>query len=297
MSLLTSAPISGLAVELLRRSLVLPATVLRVPGGEYGGPSGGTITVRVPVPRTSRKQAAAGDAITYDAVAEVGVTVTVEHLYDATHITDEDLSLSLQNFGRQILMPQVAAVAEGAEDELSSAMNALTADASIEWAAAADPDADKGTVLSIREQLTTNKVPAGNRYLAVAPDIATRLLDVPTFVETDKRGSATALEAATIGTVFGLTVVESAAITAGTGIGYHGSAFALASLAPTAPGGGADSTTATEAGLSLRALLAFDVDHLQTASVVSAFAGAAVVPEDQAGTTIKRAIKVDTAAA
>ena len=292
--MLTSAPISRLAVALLRRQLVLAGTVLRVPGGEYAGPSGGTVTVRVPVPRQARVQTA-GNQITYDPVDEVSLDVVVKHLYNACHVTDEDLTLSLENFGQQVLAPAVAAVAEGAEDELVTVMNALTADGTIEWAATSSSDADKATVLAIRQRLTESGCPAGNRYVAVAPDIATRLLSIDSFVEADKRGSTTALSQAIIGQVYGLTFVESAGITDGTAIAYHQSGFALASLSPVAPGGGADSTTAQDGGLSVRHLLAFDVDFLSLASVVSAFAGAAVVDEDDgASVDIVRALKVDT---
>lgn len=296
MSLLTSAPISALAVELLRRSLVLVGTATRVPAGEYSGPSGGTVTLAVPTPRTARQQATRAAAITYDQLAEVGVDVTVEHWYDGALISDEELSLDIRGFGSQVLRPQIESVARAAEGQLAAVMNGLTADAAIKWALTPTPDADTATVLAIREQLTVNEAPAGERYVAVAPDIATRLLSVPGFVEADKRGDATALTQAIIGQVYGLTFVESPAISDGTAVAYHRSGFAFATMTPAAPGGGADSTTANEGGVSLRHVLAFDPGHLATASVVSVFTGAAVVPEDQAGTTIKRAIRVATSA-
>jgi len=277
---LTSAPISALAVELLRRQLVLVGTVTRVPAGEYSGPSGGTVTLSVPSPRTARKQSTRAASITYDQLAEVGVDVTVEHFYDGALISDEELSLDIRSFGVQVLRPQVESVARAAEDQLADVMNGLTADTTIEWAASADPDDDKATVLAIREQLTVNEAPAGERYVAVAPDIATRILAVPGFVEADKRGSTTALDQAIIGTVYGLTFVESAGIDDGTAIAYHRSGLAFGSATPAAPGGGADSTTATEGDVSLRHVLAFDPGHLATASVVSVFAGAAVVDEN-----------------
>lgn len=296
MALLTSKPISELGIALLVRSLVLVRTVARIPGGEYAGPSGGTVTLRVPQPRTAETQAVPGAAITYAAIGEESVDVTVSHLYDATLISDEDLSLSLQSFGTQVLLPQVASVAQAAEDKLAAKMNALVADATIEWAAASTVDADTATVLAIREKLTTNDVPAGNRYVACAPDITTRLLSIPTFVQASARGDGgTALESAVVGSVYGMTFVESNAIDAGTAIGYHSSGFAFGSMPPVAPGGGADSSNAEDGGVALRHVVAFDVNHLSTASVISVFAGASVVSED-GGATIKRALKIGTAA-
>lgn len=277
MTLLTSAPISALAVELLTRQLVLVNTVTKVPSGEYRGPSGGTVTLSVPSPRTAREQATRAAQITYDQLIEVGVDVTVRHFYDGALISDEELSLDLRAFGAQVLRPQVESVARAAEDQLADVMNGLTADASIEWAATASADADKQTVLAIREQLTRNDAPPSNRWVACAPDITTRLLDIPGFVEADKRGSSSALESAEVGQVYGLRFIESAAIDAGTALAYHRSGFAFGTLAPKDPGGGADSTTANEGGVTLRHILAFDPGHLATASVVSVFAGAAVV--------------------
>ena len=294
MALLTSAPISQLGIELLVRSLVLVRTVARIPSNEYSGPSGGTVTLRVPHPRTARTQAAPGNAITYDAVDESGVDVTVSHHYDATLVSDEELSLELESFGTQVLLPQVASVAQAAEDLLAAEMNGLTASGDAAFAMSPDVDDDRETILAIREQLTLNDVPAGNRYVACAPDITTRLLTIPEFVRAAYRGDGgDALASAVVGEVYGLTFVESNAIDTGVAVAYHSSGFAFGSMPPVAPGGGADSSNAEAGGVALRHILAFDPGHLSTASAVSIFAGASVVTED-GGSTIKRALKVVT---
>lgn len=83
------------------------------------------------------------------------MNVRVRHFYDAAILADGDMTLTLENFGRQVLLPQTAAIAEAGEDQLANVMNALAADADIEWALNPDPDADKAaTMLAIREQLT-----------------------------------------------------------------------------------------------------------------------------------------------
>lgn len=296
--MLTSARISGLAIELLRRMIVLPATVVRVPGAEYAGPSGGTVTLSVPQPRVAKEQDEPGKAITYTAISEIGVDVTLKHLYDATHVTDEDLSLSLVDFGRQVLRPQISAVAIGAENQVAAAMNGLEEDEAIEFAKAASDEDTENVILEAREELSANGVPLDGRYFAVSSAIATRLLKVDNFVRADARGDGgTALESATLGTLYGFNFVESPALTAGTAVAYHSSGFGLGALAPVPPGGGADSNTAAEGGLSLRHVLAFDVDHLSTASVVSTFAGCSAVTEDAEGEEVKRAIRIGTAVA
>lgn len=293
MSLLTSAPISKLAVALLRRQIVLPATVARIPGDEYRGPSGGTVTLRVPQPRTAKEQSTPGATIDLADINEVGVDVQVKHFYDGTLITDEDLSLSIESFGRQVLMPQVAAVAEAAEGEIADVLNGLEETGEVAWPD--DPDDVESTetaVLVAREILTSNGAPAGDRYLAAAPDVITKLLRVDKFTAADQRGGSTALDEATVGMIYGLRVVESPALDPGSAVAYHRSAIAFGNLPPSPPGGGADSSTAEEGGVVLRHVLAFDATKLSTVSVVSVFAGASVVSEDEAGDEVKRAVRI-----
>jgi hypothetical protein len=293
MSVLSSPAISSLAVALLNRQLVLPNTVSRVPGAEYSGPSGGQVVVRVPHVREAKEQTVAGEVIDFDGVDETPITTTVRHLYDATRIDAEDLTLNVESFGKQILAPQVASVATGAEDVLAGAMNGLDEDSEVTWGDDPDdPEADIATLLAIREKLTTNDVPAGNRFLAVSPSIATRLLGTGRFVEADARGSSTALTEAVLGRLYGLTVVESNAINEGTSVGYHTGAFAFASFPPASPLDGTSSSTAEDGGVALRATQAYLADRLSNASVVHTFVGAVVVSEDEEGEIVKRAIRV-----
>jgi N4-gp56 family major capsid protein len=287
MALLTSQQVSSLSVGLLSRSLVLPNTVSRIPGNEFSGMNGDTITVRTSVPGTAREQATPGATITYDAISEVGVDVTLSHLYHATRVTDEMLTYELVDFGAQVSAVQMDAVARGAEDELADVMNGLASDADF---AASPSDADTiGTLLEARQLLGEANVPAGDRFLAVSSDIATRLLTVEGFRSVEQAGSATALRDATVGRLYGFTIVESNALDAGTAVAYHRSGFVFANRAPVVPRGASDSATATVGGVSLRHIFQYQPDILSDASVVSTFAGAAVVDAN-------RVVKITTAA-
>lgn len=281
MALLTAVPIGQLAIELLRRQVVLPALVSRVGSADYVG-SGGKVTLRVPVPRTAREQETPGSQIDFDTMEEESVDVTLKHWYDATILTDEDLTLSLVDYGRQVLAPQVASVAEAAENELADVMGGLTPDDEIVWAADADVVEDEDTLLAIRERLSDNKVPGTGRAVAVATDIATRLLRNPKFSRADARGSAgiTALESATLGVLYGMQVVESTALDKGIAVGFHKSAFAYGNRAPVVPDS-VKGASVSDSGLALRVIRAFNPNTLSTASVTSVFAGAAVVEDDE----------------
>lgn len=300
MAVLTAQGIANVAIPLLTRSLVLPRTVTMVPATGFTGPNGETVTVRVRKPRTARTQASAGAAITYDDQNEIPVDVTLGHLYDAYHVTDEDLSYTLEDFASQITAPQVASVAEGAEDTLYTAMNGLAADASFALTAtSADTD---DALKTARETLSTNQVPASSRWLACAPDIISRLLDVDKFVRADALGDgqSSALRDAVIGRIYGFNVVEAVGLTAGTAVAYHQSGFVFATKRPADPRGANSTATATAEGVTMRQIFQYDPDVLSDASVLSTFAGAAAVFEDGTGadgTDNDRFYKLDTATA
>lgn len=300
MAVLTAQGIANVAIPLLSRSLVLPRTVTMVPAAGFTGPNGETVTIRVRKPRTARTQAAAGAAITYDDQNEIPVDVSLSHLYDAYHVTDEDLSYSLENFAEQITAPQVASVAEGAEGTLYTAMNGLAADASFALSATSADTRD--SIEAARETLSTNKVPAGNRWLACAPDIITRILNVDEFVRADALGDgrSSALRDAVAGRILGFNVVEAVGLTAGTAVAYHSSGFVFATKRPADPRGATDTATASVDGITMRQIFQYDPDVLSDASVLSTFAGAAAVFEDGTGTNgtdNDRFYKLDTATA
>lgn len=291
---LTAQQISSVAVALLARTLVLPMTATRIPGGEFAGSNGDTITVRVRTPRSANKQDVPGADVSglFTRIAEVPVDVQVAHLFDGVNVTDEDLSLGIEDFASQVTAPQVSAVAIGAEDEMAAAMNALAATASF----ALDPSVDdtRGVILAAREALGRAEVPMGDRWFAVSPEIATRVLSVPDFVRPDATGADSAIREAIIGRLLGFTFVESAGLAAGTAVAYHRSGFAFANRTPVTPRGASDSATATEGGVGLRHILQYNPNNLSDQSVVSTFAGASAVPDDEAATIFSRLVKMDT---
>lgn len=287
MALVTAQGVSSLAVALLTRTLVLPMTAARVPGGEFAGDNGDTITVRVRTPRSANTQSTPGTSITYDTLNETSVAVSLAHLYDGIRLTDEDLSLNLVDFGVQVTEPQVASVATGAEDQLAAAMNAVTADAVSVTAVNIDD-----TLILARETLSEANVPAGNRWLACSPDIISLLLGVDKFVRADASGDSTALREATMGRIYGFTVVESNGLTAGTALAYHQSGFVFANRVPVPPRGlpSGQTATATSGGVGMRQIFQYQPDILSDASVLSTFAGGSLVDAD-------RVFKLTTAAA
>ncbi len=278
MSLVVSTTISQLAVELLARSIVLPQTVSRVPGQDYSG-SGGQTLVRVPQRLTANQQETRGAPIEYDEIDELSVPVALSHWYSAVKVSDEELTLDVVDFGRQVLAPMIAAIAEAGEDRLAGVINGVSPSAS--FATTEDPEDTKAVIIEAREELMGNNVPAGARYLAVSPSVASRLFKVEEFVRVDASGSPSALRDAVIGAIYGLTVVESNALAPDTAAVYHSSAFVHATLAPAIPDGAASASASTVQGIALRTLRDFDPGVLSDIVAVSTFGGAALVDADR----------------
>jgi hypothetical protein len=270
--------LAELAVAVLARDVVLPATVVRTTSLDYRG-SGGSVTVRVPTRRTASQQVTAGAPISYTAIDEVPVTVDVEHWFDAAPITDEAATLEITEFSRQVVAPMLAGIVEASEDRLAGAMNLVAPAFGFEDLS--DPAKVEADILEAREQLTTADVPAGSRFLAVAPDVATAMLKLDKFSRSDASGSDTALRDAILGRIYGMTVVESNGLLVSSALAYHATAFVFSTLAPAVPEGAAQAAAATEQGISLRVLFDFDPSVLSDVAIVSTFAGAKLLDADR----------------
>ena len=292
-NLLTAERISRLGIALLTRTLVLPRTVSQVPGPEFAGPSGGTVILRVRVPRDSRVQETPNATITFDLVDEVEVPVVLRHHYNGTIVTDEDLSLNLESFGQQVLEPQIAAVAKGAEDEAATVLNQIPDTIGD----VTDQNFDS-RILEARRILGRKEVPLGNRWVAMSPEFAEIALGTKLLSEVDASGNPSALRDAVVGRYRGFNFIESAGIEAGHAVAYHMSAVGMGIRAPVQPAGAAQSASASEGGISLRTVYDYDSSRLSDTLVTSTFAGASLVvdrDEEDSGepgeaTILKRAV-------
>jgi len=290
MAFLNSKGISRVAVALLVRQLVLPRTVTTIPGDEFAGHNGDTITVRVRQPRAARTQSSPGASLTPDPLMEVPVDVQLSHIYDLANLTDQDLSLNIENFARQVIQPQTEAVATGAEDTVASVMNNLPADYTVD----SDGSDIEEVILTAREDLGRANVPPMDRFFAVSPEVATFLLSVDKFVRVDASGSDSALRRSVIGQLYGFTFVESPGLDAGEAVAYHRSGFAFANRTPVRPAGAADSATSTVQGIGMRHVRQYNPNTATDQSLFSTFAGAAAVYEDETGTDSRRFVKIRT---
>lgn len=291
---LTAPQIAATSLGLLRRDIVLPATVFRDVESGFTTGAGATVNIRKPATAVARTYTdtlrTAGTPITVDDLTETLVPVVMDtHIYSAVACTDEQLTMSIANFGAQVLEPQTSIVAETSENVLATKMNALAGSLVI----AKNGSDVHAQIIAARMALNKANVPIGDRYLAVSPEVEAALLVDPDrrLVTYDGGGpkGQDALTNAIVGRLYGFTIVTSNALTAATAIAYHRTAFAFVMRAPVVPDGAPFGQSAADRGIAMRWIRDYDSGFLRDRSIVSTFAGSAVLDAN-------RAVKLTTSA-
>lgn len=277
--------IASQALGLLEREIILPALVWRNAGGDFGGTAGDTITLRVPARAQARTRALRGarpttsegaGIITMDDLAETSVDVTLDTaVYSAVPITDEELTLSITDFGAQIAEPQVRAVAEGIENAVAAEMTGATYASTITLNTTDPYD----SIVDARVALNKANVPMTDRYLVVGADFEGYILKSDELHQVDKSGSDSALRDATLGRLAGFSAVVSNALPPNVGFAFHRTAYVLGMRAPAIPAGATFGASRAGFGLAMRWIRDYDFRNVQDRSLFDTYIGTSVVAD------------------
>lgn len=278
--------IAAAALGLLRDELVLGRTVARLGLEDFRGAANDTVNVRVPTILTAREYAWRNDRtnpIVLDTLSEETIPVVLnKHPYSAVAITDEELTLDIEDFGGQVLGPQVRAVADMLEGYLAAVMASFTSNyADIEFTPTTGVAAFYNAAVEARRVLNAANIPREGRYIAVGSSVEAEALKEDAFRKADESGSTNALREAVIGRVAGFTILGTNELDPDTAVAYHRSAFVMANVAPVVPSGVAMGQGISQDGFALRWIRDYDTARLQDRSVVSAFGGAASVNDER----------------
>lgn len=279
----TQAARSTLAA--LRYLTTLPRTVRQDFSQEFVAGRGQTVNVLKPISagasrtytptnRTNR------DAIVFDDVTETWVPVTMDtQVYKAVRLPDNFATFNLVDLERQVLRPQAESVVDGVTAPLLTEMNAVATDASVP-AFAADGSNALAVLIAARQELNSRKVPMGGRYLAVTPAAEAALLNVEQLQKANEAGTDGMLREATIGRLFGFTIVTDPNLTQS--VAYQSDAFAHVTRPSRNPEGAAKSATVAQDGFALRWLQHYNPLQLEDQSVVDTFVGAETLDAERA---------------
>lgn len=283
--------IAATALGLLMPDMVLARTVNRDFESDFAGGVGNVVNVKRPLALTANsRNYGATSAITVTEITEPAVQpVTIsKQVYSAVSLTDEDLNMELEDFGRQVLLPQTTAVAYAVEKAIADEIAALPG-SGLTWGS--DYIA---AFANARKALRDLGVPAQNLVAAVGTDVAASLLKSDLLRKADSAGTTDALREATIGRLMGFDIIESNLLPTGAGYFYHRDAFTLAVRAPRVPEGVTFGQSVAANGFAIRYIRDYDPTVLADRSILSTFIGTETMSltKQTDGTAAVPAVKV-----
>lgn len=302
-NLIKAQAFAKVAIGLLERELVVANLLWRWSQDEFTGALDDTVNVRVPgrFVAKDRDMRATGEdrRIKLDHLSEnkIGVKLT-KFPYHATSVTDEQLTLDVQDFASQILAPQVRALQVYLEDMAVSTLTGATyADGRLDDAGKlVGADKIKGTLKMedfygpgkmgahalfnrLHTLFTLRNIPADNRFVVAGAEIAEEIRNAPNLVKANEAGDSNALRDATIGKLSGFTIVESNSVPMNELYAFHKTAHVLATAAPVVPAGAVYGASHSTPQTALRWLRDYDANYAEDRSIVDCFAGTGTVTD------------------
>ena len=273
------------ALAALRYLTVLPRTVRMDFSSEFIAGRGQTVNVLGPVSAGEAKvytkaQRDAREAIQFNELAQTWVPVTLEdQLYNALRLPDDWMTFTLAMLEREVIKPQAISVVDSLATPLVTEMSAITNDAADAIPdVAVDGSNALAAIIKAGQVLNQRKVPREGRVLAVGSAVEAILLNVPQLQKANEAGDGgNMLRRATIGNLFGFTIVADYALPADFAIAYHRDAFAFVTRPSRVPEGAAYGHVIAQDGFALRHIMHYNADKLEDQSVVDTFYGAAVL--------------------
>lgn len=271
----------------LRRLTLLPRTVRQDFSQEFVAGRGQTVNVLGPISAGKAKvytkaNRAARDAIQFNDIVQEWFPVTLEdQVYNAIRLPDDFATFSLEDMTRQVLRPQAESVVDELAAPLITEMSAIATDASIPKVA---PDGSnfRQVLIKTRQVLNDRGIPAAGRTFAVGSDLEAAALSDELLQKVNESGTSDVLRDATIGRLFGFTIVADPKLASDFGIGYHKDAFAHVTRPSRQPDGAAFSASVAQDGYALRWIQHYNPLQLEDQSVVDTFYGATTLDADRA---------------
>lgn len=271
----------------LRYLTNLPRTVRQDFSNEFVAGRGQTVNVLGPISAGTAKvytkaNRDARAAIQFNDITQAWFPVTLEdQVYNAVRLPDDFATFSLEDMTRQVLRPQAESVVDALAAPLISEMTAIVTDASIP-AVAADGSNIRQVLIKARQVLNERKIPAADRWFAVGSDIEAAILSDTLLQKVNESGSSEVLRNATIGRLFGFTIVADPTLPSDFGIAYHRDAFAHVTRPSRQPDGAAFSASVAQDGYALRWIQHYNPLQLEDQSVVDTFFGATTLDANRA---------------
>lgn len=273
---LTPDIIAREALMVLRNNAVMANLVHRDYSDEFANGVGDTITIRKPATFAAKEY---NGAIEVQDATEAGIPVKMDkHLDVSFAVTSKQLSMSIEDFSAQLLVPAMQAFA----DKIDQYLLGLKTDITNSVPATETVQND---VVDARAYLTKSAAPLADRRFVYGSDLETKLLKTDLFVSAEKVGDeGTALREASLGRKYGMDFyVDQNADTAGVdGIAFHKNAFALVTRPLALPMGAANAEIVNYDGFGLRVVMGYDLDKKTDTVSIDMLCGVKTLNKDLA---------------
>ncbi|NKV28220.1 hypothetical protein GS921_00290 [Rhodococcus hoagii] len=299
-TILKAEQILSAGLGVLERDVVLPRIIASDASRHFSSrsPKNDTVSIRIPG-RTVAKDKPwrnKSAAIEISDLNEFKIDVKLDtHPYNAIELTDEELTLDIDDFTEQVTVPQTRSVAERIEEKIATTIagaayptDSVIAIGSNFYDAAVDA----------RRVLNDYHVPQNDRVFLVGTAVEAAILKSDQFKKFDQIGDSSALRNATIGNVAGFPIVVCNSIDPNEAYAFHRTAFQSVYRVPASPLGGVDTASGSYAGIAMRWVKDYDSTHMVNRSIFDTFFGISVVTDpddydDPASTkSLKRAVKL-----
>lgn len=253
-TILTPDIIAREALMVLRNNAVMANLVHRDYSNEFVAGVGDTITIRKPATFEAKEYAG---TITVQDATESGVAVKMDkHLDVSFAVTSKELTLDIEDFSKQFLVPAMQAF----QDKIDSYLLGLQADVTNRVTATTVIQND---IVDARKNLVKSGAPLTERRFVYSSDTEADLLKTDLFVSADKVGDeGTALREASLGRKFGMDfyVDQNADALAIKGMAFHKNAFALVTRPLALPQGASNAAIVDYDGFGLRVVYGYDMN-------------------------------------
>ena len=251
---LTPEVIAREALMVLRNNAVMANLVHRDYSNEFVAGVGDTITIRKPAKFAAKEFAG---EIEIQNAEEGGVPVKMDkHLDVSFSVTSAQLTMDIEDFSRQLLVPAMQAF----QDKIDSYLLGLQSEVTnrVPHTASARDD-----IVDARKFLTKAAAPLTERRYVYGSDTESELLKTDLFTNADKVGDeGTALREASLGRKFGMDfyVDQNADAVNMSGMAFHKNAFALVTRPLALPNGAAKAAIVDYDGFGLRVVQGYDIN-------------------------------------
>lgn len=265
----------SLGLAALYQMSVLPNFFKRVGGDIFKGAKNDTVnwvTGRVTTARDYEWRTRT-EPIVLDKIGQTQVDIKLDtHLYQGVPLTNEQMTLDVKTFAREIVEPQVSALVARAEGKVVSGLR--SADFKTPMGAFTEEDDPYKWALRVRQLLNSQGAPRSGRAFLVGAAVENWLLGsdriAPPNVTPEQ---SRAIREAQLGRLAGFDIIPVPALEDDEVFAVTSDALIVANVAPERPRGAPQSARQAADGWSLLHTFGYQEMYQQDTSILSTFMG------------------------